>query len=155
MGEMLNKWLKMKREPPVIEEAILNISVTSSLVKDKLERVCQKFGITAAQYNVMRILKGVYPEGHPRCEIFTRMIERAPDITRLIDRLEKLELVERDRTDDDRRKSITRITKKGINLLNKLIPLMDEKIKEFGKKLTEKEAKAMSNYCEKLYADLI
>jgi DNA-binding MarR family transcriptional regulator len=155
MGEMLNKWLKMKREPGPLEEALLNIYVAAHLLKDNSENICLKFGITGGQYNMLRILNGVYPGGHPRCEIATRTIERAPDITRLIDRLEKQHLVERDRTDDDRRKSITKITKKGIDLLRKMKPELENFAKNLGKKLTMKEAKELSMYCEKLYSDLI
>ena len=145
----------MKREPPVYEEALLNLYVAAHLIKDESEKICAKFGITTGQYNVLRILNGVYPEGHPRCEIMTRMIERAPDITRLIDRLEKQELVERDRTDEDRRKSITKITGKGIELLKKINPELGNLAKSLEKKITGKEAKNLSMYCEKLYADLI
>ena len=152
---MLNKWLQMKKEPPVYEEMLLNLYVASHLLKDESEKVCAKFGITAGQYNVLRILNGVYPNGHPRCEIMFRMIERAPDITRLIDRLEKQGLVERDRTDKDRRKSITKITKKGIVLLEEINPELRQITKNFGKKLSVKEAKDLSIYCEKLYEDLI
>ena len=155
MGKLLNQWLKMKKEPQPMEEALLNLYVASHLLKDESENICEKFGITTGQYNVLRILNGVYPEGHPRCEIVTRMIERAPDITRLIDRLEKQELVERDRTDKDRRKSITKITKKGLDLLKKMTPELSKLTKKMSEKLTVKEAKDLSLYCEKLYSDLI
>ena len=144
----------MKRTPEPMEEALLNLYVASHLLKESSEKICIKFGITTGQYNVLRILKGVYPEGHPRCEIAVRMIERSPDITRLIDRLEKLELVERERTDKDRRKSITKITKKGIELINNINPELEELTKKLSEKLTIKEAKELSNYCEKLYSDL-
>lgn len=155
MGKLLNKLLKLKKEPQPIEEAILNVNVASNFLREIMEKICNKHGITMSQYNVLRILKGVHPEGHPRCEIITRMIERAPDTTRLIDRLEKQQLVERDRTDDDRRKSITKITKKGINVLSKIQPQLDEMMLSIGKKITDKEAKDLSNLCEKLYYDMI
>jgi len=155
MGKVLNSWLKMKREPQPMEEALLNLYVASHLLKDESEKICTKFGITTGQYNVLRILNGVYPEGHPRCEIVTRMIERAPDITRLIDRLEKQEFVERDRTDKDRRKSITIITKKGLDLIKNIHPELAKLTKKMSEKLSLKEAKELSQICEKLYADLI
>ncbi len=155
MGKSLNQWLKLKKGPEPIHEALLNLYVASHLLKNETEKICSKYGITTGQYNVLRILNGVYPEGHPRCEIITRMIEKASDITRLIDRLEKQNLVERDRTADDRRKSITRISKKGINLLIKINPELDGMNKTLEKKLTTKEAKEFSLYCEKLYSDLI
>ena len=155
MGKSLNKWLKMKKEPQPMEESLLNLYVASHLLMNESDKICGKFGITSGQYNVLRILKGVYPDGHPRCEISSRMIERSPDITRLIDRLEKQELVKRERTDDDRRKSITKITKKGLDLLKKMKPELDKLTKKIDEKLTVKEAQDLSKYCEKLYVDLI
>src|SRR5512140_3127714 len=98
MGEVLKRWLKMNRQPSAREEVSLNLGVASNILKNRFEKMLAPFRITGTQYNVLRILKGVHPEGHPRCEIMHRMVERAPDITRLIDRLEKQGLVLRDRT---------------------------------------------------------
>lgn len=72
-----------------------NLLVSAYFLRSKHDEVMTKFGLTLPQYNVLRILKGVYPEGHPRCEIIDRMIEPAPDVTRIIDRLTKEKLVER------------------------------------------------------------
>ena len=92
MSEILKRTLKMNRTPTAREEVGLNLAVAFSFLKTRFENIIEPFGITASQYNVLRILKGA-PEGHPRCEIIVRMIDRAPDITRLIDRLEKSGLV--------------------------------------------------------------
>ena len=155
MGKALNTWLKLKKKLDVREETLLNIRVASHFLDSSVEKVTSGFGITAAQYNVLRILKGVYPEGHPRCEIISRMIERAPDTTRLIDRLEKTGLVERDRTGTDRRMSITRITKKGIKLIEEIQPEIDAAIKKDTKMLTPSECRTLSVLLEKLYGDRI
>jgi DNA-binding MarR family transcriptional regulator len=120
-----------------------------------MEKICSDFGITGAQYNVLRILNGVYPEGHPRCEIIARMIESAPDTTRLIDRLEKLGLVDRDRSGSDRRMSITRITAKGIKLLEKIHPVLIKLQNDLTKNLTNAECRELSAMCEKLYKDRV
>jgi len=61
---------------PLREEVELNIRVASALMEGNLDSMISQFGITGAQYNVLRILKGVYPEGHPRCEIAKRMIDK-------------------------------------------------------------------------------
>src|SRR6187549_2673367 len=102
MGEALKKWLKMTKELELREEVDLNLRVAVTLLDERFDKIISPFKITPAQYNVLRILKGVYPEGHARCEIAIRMIERASDITRIIDRLEKQNLVVRDRTNEDR-----------------------------------------------------
>jgi DNA-binding MarR family transcriptional regulator len=153
MGEALKEWLKMKRDLPIREEVGLNLKVAESLVSASIEKLLSNYGITQSQYNVLRILKGVYPEGHSRCGIAGRMIERASDITRIIDRLEKQELVVRDRNSEDRRVSITRITEKGIAILNELNPLLEEKTVEITKSLTEEECRSLSGLLEKLYRD--
>ncbi len=155
MGNILNKWLKMKKSPDSKEEALLNLQVAAHFVKAKLEKICGIFGITGAQYNVLRILKGVYPEGHPRCEIIARMIEPSPDTTRLIDRLEKQEFVERDRSEKDRRMSITKITSKGLKLLEKMHPVIVKEQSDIIKKFTAAECRELSRLCEKLYQHLV
>ena len=155
MGEILKKRLKQKKEMPLREEVELNIRVASALMEGNLDSMISQFGITGAQYNVLRILKGVHPEGHPRCEIARRMIDKAPDITRLIDRLEKQELVKRDRTKEDRRMSITRITARGLKLMDEIAPFVEETHKEITKNLTNDECRELSRLIEKLYKDRI
>ncbi len=150
MGEILKRRLKMNRE-----EALLNIHVASTFVRSSGEKVFSKHGITDSQYNVLRILKGVYPNGHPRCEIIVRMIDRAPDITRLIDRLEKTGLVLRERDGSDRRLSVTRITKKGLKLLDELQPEILESIRTLDINLTDSEWKKLSSLAEKIYEKYI
>ena len=85
-----------------------------------MDEACGERGITQAQYNVLRILRGAHPAGYPRGEISARMVDRAPDVTRLIDRLESAGLVERVKAANDRRLSVTRITRAGLSLLAKL-----------------------------------
>lgn len=151
MGEALKKWLKLSKNLEPREEVDLNLRVAVSLLDTGFNKLMEQFNITGAQYNVLRILKGVYPEGHARCEIATRMVERASDITRIIDRLEKQELVQRDRTSEDRRMSITKITKKGIELLDKINPYLTKEHLESTKELSEEECLQLSALLEKLY----
>ena len=70
-------------------------------------------GLTGAQYNVLRILRGAEPEGLLCRGISERMISRDPDITRLLDRMEKRGLITRERQTEDRRVIKTRITPEG------------------------------------------
>ena len=155
MGEILKRRLKMNRNPQPIEEALLNIHVASAFVRGYSEKVFSKHGITDSQYNVLRILKGIYPGGHPRCEIIIRMIDRAPDITRLIDRLEKSGLAIRDRSAEDRRHSITKITKKGLKLLDNLQPEFEKLMKSMKINLTDDDWKKISDLTEKIYENYV
>lgn len=155
MGEQIKKWLKLTKELNIREEADLNLRIAVNLLDARFQQVIEPFGITGAQYNVLRILKGVYPDGHARCEIATRMIERASDVTRIIDRLEKQELVERERTGDDKRMSITKITKKGIKIVDEIKPLIEAEHRSATKNLTNEECSQLSVLLEKLYKDMI
>ena len=154
MGENLLNRLKMTKQPPLREEVALNLAIAASYFSGKIEKILDEFGISGAQYNVLRILKGVYPEGHARCAIAMRMIERSPDITRIIDRLEKQGLVERIRTEEDRRMSITKITGKGIEIVNKVNPLVSIEHAESTANLSDEECKLLSELTEKLYKDM-
>jgi len=80
-----------------------------------------------------------------------RMVESAPDVTRLIDRLVKEGLVERFESKEDRRHSLARITKKGISHLSKINPEVDKFISEYSSSLNKSEKEMLSNICEKLY----
>lgn len=91
-------------------------------VQQSLSDVCAGHGITHDQYNVLRILRGVHPEGHPRFEIAERLISRAPDVTRLLDRLERGRLIERVSSPTDRRLSLSKITENGLALLHRVDP---------------------------------
>jgi DNA-binding MarR family transcriptional regulator len=84
------------------------------------EQVIKTAGLTAAQYNVLRILRGAGRAGLACREIGERMISRDPDITRLLDRMEKRNLITRERQSDDRRVVKTFVTPEGLELLKTL-----------------------------------
>jgi len=86
-----------------------------------LIRVLKTGDLSPTQYNVLRILRGT-PQGLPCGEIAARMITRDPDITRLLDRLEKRALISRCRETEDRRMGMARITRDGLKLLVQLDP---------------------------------
>ena len=152
MGEILKKRLKQKKFINVEQELALNLFVSSNYLRSKIDNLCNDFKITHAQFNVLRILKGAHPSGYPRGEIIKRMVEPAPDVTRLIDRLVDDGLVDRFLSDEDRRLSMARITKKGSNLLTKINPKVDELLVEYSSSLSKSEKETVSNILEKLYA---
>ena len=80
------------------EEASITLLRTVDVLRGDIERVLQENGITLQQFNVLRILRGKHPDPMPTLEIAARMIERAPGITRLLDRLEAAGLVKRTRS---------------------------------------------------------
>ena len=151
MGDILNIWLKqtVPLEPGL--DAMLNLLVSSKFVEADMEAVLQPFGITRRQYNVLRILKGVYPGGHPRSEIAARVLEQSPDITRIIDRLEEQGLIKRSRGKEDKRESLTMITPKGISIIEKAGPHVQNYTRSLEKILTPEGCAKLSELCEKLY----
>ena len=102
------------------QEAILSLLRTAAIVDHSIDETLRPFGLTATQFNVLRILKGAGPEGLCGREVGERMLNRVPDVPRLLDRLEKAELVSRVRDREDRRHVSTRITAKGSQLLEEI-----------------------------------
>ena len=102
------------------QEAYLALLRTADVLETQVEAKLKEFGLTGTQYNALRILRGAGSEGLPCSEIGERMITRDPDITRLLDRMEKQELITRERQTDDRRVVKTRVTSKGLDILKNL-----------------------------------
>ncbi|WP_165250672.1 MarR family winged helix-turn-helix transcriptional regulator [Paludisphaera soli] len=107
-----------KREPFGTKEeaAMLNLVRTADRVQSHAGRLLREHGLTHAQYNVLRILRGLGGPT-PITEIAGRMLTETPGITGLVDRLEKLELVERRRCEEDRRVVFVVITPKAEAIL--------------------------------------
>jgi len=111
----------MSRRPtPCPEEAaFLDLLRTTDVLSRAPAHVLKSEDLSSTQYNVLRILRGA-PGGLPCGEIAHRMITRDPDITRLLDRLEKRGLISRSRPADDRRTVIAAISPAGLDLLARL-----------------------------------
>src|SRR5258705_13961324 len=103
------------------QEAYLSVLRTADALQSQVEAKLKEFGLTGTQYNALRILRGAGPEGIPCSEIGERMITRDPDVTRLLDRLQKRGLVERSRGKQDRRVIFAAVTPAGLVIL----PLME------------------------------
>ena len=99
------------------QEALLGLLRTADVIRLRLAGVLEPRGVTFQQYNVLRILRGAGAEGLPTLEIGARMIERAPGVTRLLDRLETKGLARRERSRVDRRQVFCTITPAGRELL--------------------------------------
>jgi DNA-binding MarR family transcriptional regulator len=99
------------------QECLVGLLRTSDVVRRALARVVAPRGLTLQQYNVLRILRGAGAAGLPTLEITERMIEQAPGVTRLLDRLVRKGLVARDRGTTDRRQVLCRLTPTGDRVL--------------------------------------
>jgi DNA-binding MarR family transcriptional regulator len=116
---------KPRRTPCPEEAAFLDLIRTADILSRLPAQVLKTADLSPAQYNVLRILRGA-PDGLGCGEIANRMITRDPDITRLLDRMEKRGLISRSRETRDRRMVLTRISPEGLALLGRL----DEPVRE-------------------------
>jgi DNA-binding MarR family transcriptional regulator len=101
-------------------EVFVNLLRTADALARGAEALLKPTGLSATQYNVLRILRGAGPEGLACREVGCRMISRDPDITRLMDRMETRGLIARARGEKDRRIVKTRITAEGLRVLGEL-----------------------------------
>jgi DNA-binding MarR family transcriptional regulator len=125
-GSALQREIKQTRPfPSRRQEAMLGLLKTADILRRFLATVVEPHRITLQQYNVLRILKGAGPDGLPTLEIAERLIEHAPGVTRLLDRLEKKDLVKRERCPLDRRQVTCRITRQGRRLLDTMGQAME------------------------------
>jgi len=129
------------------EAAFLELLRTTDVLSRGLIAVLKTEDLSTNQYNVLRILRGS-PEGLPCGEIASRMITRDPDITRLLDRLEKRGLISRRRETKDRRRVMAQITPEGLKLLARF----DEPVQAVHRKqlghLTRKRLRALTELLE-------
>ena len=101
-------------------EAVVGLVRTTDRVRRQYEVMFAPHGITGTQYNVLRILQGAGAAGIPTLDVADRLVEQAPGITRLLDRLEAKGLVRRERCAEDRRRVLCWATPKGLRLLEAL-----------------------------------
>jgi DNA-binding MarR family transcriptional regulator len=120
---------------------------TADTLGQEAEQLLKSAGLTGAQYNVLRILRGAELSGLPCSAIADRMISHDPDMTRLLDRMEKRSLITRERQTDDRRVVKTRITPQALSLLKTL----DQPIHE----LHKRQFRHMSATRLKMLSDLL
>ncbi len=151
MSEALSRRLKQAQFANPAQEALLSLVVAANVLNDAMDRLCVEYGITRPQYNVLRILHGVHPRGHARSEIACRMVDRASDVTRLVDRLQGVGLVKRSRGKDDQRQAVTSITAKGIRLLNAMRPEIDAETRKLLDRLTEEDCRQLSRLCALIF----
>ncbi len=105
---------------PVQDRIFVALLQTADSLSQEAEQLLKAAGLTGTQYNVLRILRGAEPEGLPCRGISDRMISHDPDMTRLLDRMEKRGMITRERQTDDRRVVKTRITPRALSLLKTL-----------------------------------
>jgi len=107
-------------------EAMLGILRTAAVLDHELSEVLRPHGLTPTQYNVLRILRGAGEAGLCGREIADRLVSTVPDVPRLLDRMETMELVVRERSRADRRYVTARLAPRGTALLAEVTPELEE-----------------------------
>jgi MarR family transcriptional regulator, organic hydroperoxide resistance regulator len=106
-------------------EALLSVLRTAALLQHRLNEALRPIGITELQYNVLRILRGAGANGLCGREISERLVSKVPDVSRLLDRMEDMHLLRRERDANDRRHVTARITPKGLRTLDAATPRLE------------------------------
>lgn len=144
--ERIQQW----RFKNAADEAVVSLIVAAAHIEQAADAVFERHGITGDQYNLLRILRGVHPGGHPRCEVARRMINPSPDVTRMLDRLVRRGLVARVRDPADRRLSVATITKPGLALLERVDPELESVQEAVTAVLTPAQLRRLSRLCDAL-----
>ncbi len=140
--------IQQKKFKNLQQKAIINLMYTNNWLIDQQNQLFSEFDITPQQFNVLRILKGKSPESTCPSAIKAVMIDKNPDLTRLCDRLLEKGVIEREFNPLNRRQVNIRINQKGIDLLRKIQPRMEQHAKTI--KLSNKDAKMLSEILDRL-----
>jgi DNA-binding MarR family transcriptional regulator len=155
MVEAVARELKQRRFSSREQEVILGLQVVAARVIEPWEKFLKTTAeLTLHQYNVLRILRGSHPTPLPSGEIASRMVTRDPDITRLVDRLERRGLVTRIRGRRDRRVVEVGITDKGKKLLSSLDAHVDRMPRNMLGHLGQKKLEQLAALLDQALADL-
>ena len=141
--------LKQNKFASALHKAVVNVMFTNNWFSNELRDVFKNHQLTNQQYNVLRILRGKYPEALNPSEIKSVMIDKNPDLTRLCDRLCTMGLIDRCIDDDNRRKMNIKINDNGLEILEKIDPEM-EKFNSSLTNITEDEAVILSDLLDKM-----
>ena len=130
-------------------EAILNIVRTAARMQHALHLQLKPYGITETQYNSLRILRGAGSIGLTCAEIAERLVSQDPDITRLVERLQRQGLVRRERGEKDRRVVLTKITAAGLDRLKEMDPVVNSTVNALLSHLSSSQLKTMIDLLER------
>jgi DNA-binding MarR family transcriptional regulator len=166
MSTIVVQSIRMKRPPSATQraiqqtkpfrsdrqEALIALVLSAEAVQwPYLDLLAKEGQLTLQQYNVLRILRGAGNDGLPTLDIAARMIQRTPGITRLLDRLEKKKLIQRERSAEDRRQVLCRITETGAKLVARLDAPFDRLDDKSLEQLSAAEVKTLIRLLERIH----
>lgn len=125
MGKLYDELRQSRKYERPAQEAAVAILRTADVLRARIELILKPHGLSQEQYNALRILRGAPGHSLPTLEIAARMVSRAPNITRLVDKLVEKGHVTRCPGPDDRRQVVVRLSAKGLELVNRASPEVD------------------------------
>ncbi|MFY0650948.1 MAG: MarR family transcriptional regulator [Cyclobacteriaceae bacterium] len=131
------------------QKALLNIQYTSNWLVDGFQSIARKYAINDQHYNILRILRGKHPGCACPGEIKEVLINKRGDLTRLLDKLVKMDLVDRNINEHNRRMVDLKITQSGLNLLTDMDGDITD-LENLKAKISEDEAKTLNKLLDKL-----
>jgi DNA-binding MarR family transcriptional regulator len=147
---MSKKKPQSSAQPSSRNRLAYDILRTAAFLRRSYADLFDRREITYQQYNVLRILRGAGPGGLPTLDIMDRMIDQAPGITRLLDRLERKSLIRRERPASNRRKVICYVTEKALILLQEIDPDLHSRVRAMSRCLRDREVTLLLRYLERI-----
>lgn len=144
----LNEDIKQDKFASEFQKVVVNLMFTSNWLNQQEYYLLKPYGVTAAQYNVLRILRGQLPKVATINLIIERMLDRMSNASRIVDKLVSKGYVSREKNEDDRRAVDVKITPKGLKLLEEL----DQEQEKFQKKIndfTPNECNVINNFLDR------
>ena len=141
--------IKQKEFKSEHQKLLINILYTANWLNNETLKALKPFGVSPQQCNVLRILKGQYPNSISVNNIIDRMLDKSSNASRLVDKLKQKDLVEREVCTNDRRQVDIKITAKVLKLLNEIGEKLDN-LNGFKETITKEDAKKMSAFLDQI-----
>jgi DNA-binding MarR family transcriptional regulator len=141
--------IQQKKFKHEFEKLAVNLAYTENFLENHFAGLLKPYRVTRPQFNVLRILRGQYPETASVNLIIERMIDRSSNASRIVDKLEAKGLVTRNACPEDRRKMDVKITSEGLNMLKQLDRQLESYFNVF-RHLNEKEARTLNDLLDKI-----
>jgi len=142
--------IQQKQFQNEFQKAHINVLYTASFLNQKMLQALKPFHISPQQFNILRILRGMHPKPASVKLLTEKMIDKTSNASRLVEKLRNKGLVEREASDDDRRKVDVQITKAGLELLQRASAAIEQMIQNYGASITPEEAAVLSAMLDKL-----
>jgi DNA-binding MarR family transcriptional regulator len=142
--------IKQKSFPNEALKANINVLYTASFLSNGINQELRPFGITSQQFNILRILRGLHPQPSSVKELSERMIDKSSNASRLVDKLVEKKLVERIICPLDRRQVEVTISEQGLGFLNEVSAIVESKVREQFRTLSQLELKELNRLLDTL-----